>query len=419
MSNNLHRVQNIFIADGTALPVNDAATTAVTVGKIGIYGGDMKALNPSGADTITTQPYIYIVEGKADGTLKRSMKIDGANVINYTAKKYEPAKRKVSYIGYSRLAATGLIEVNPLTEYQFSIVFKNDKWLYSERPEVLRVSFVTSATPSQLTIANQITAAINNSAYKSQITAVTVGDGTGAYGLTGATNYGVEIWALDVNQNASTTYTPNQVYFTVHVNDNIGFGTTTTTGNVQQFTYGSGTYNEVFTIENYDYQYEGVLNKRLWPIPVLDYSSNAALITSSSVGVTSNGTTGQDTVTFSGSVAGILTGGDKVSIDGILYEIKYMISNTVAVLTTPLLTTNATGVVLVRVKYDMINIEFNDAINTPTGVVAVANKSIVIAVPAIAAGGAYTSNSQSGVDVKAILDAWMLSTPRAFGSITI
>lgn len=419
MSNNLHRVQNIFIADGTALPANDSLIAAVTPGKIGVYGWDMTALNPAGGDTISTQPYIYIVQGMPDGTVKRSMKIDGTSVINYTAKKYAAPARKVSFIGYNRLTTTGSIEVNPSTEYQFSIIFKNDKWLYSERPEALRVSFFTGAAPTQSTIADQTVSAINNGNYKKQIVAVKVGNGTGAYGLTGATNFGVEIWALDVPQNYDTTYTSNQVYFTVHVNDATGFGTTTTGGNLQQFSKGSGTYDQVFTMENYDLQYEGVLNRVQWPIPTQMITATAALITSSSVGVTSNGTTGQDTVTFSASVAGIITNGDRISVDGNLYEVKYMISNTVAVLTTPLLTTNATGVVLVRVKYDIINIEFNDSINTPTGVVAVANKSVVIAVPAITAGGAYTTNSQSGIDVKAILDAWMASTPKAFPVITI
>lgn len=423
MSNNLHKAQNIFIADGTALPANNADTTAITAGKIGIYGQDMLALNPAGGDTITTQPYIYIMEAKTDsngvGYLKRSPRIDGANVINYTAKKYAASKREVWAIGHNRATAVGTIEVNNSTDYTFTIRFKNDKHLYSERPEVLNVTFTSAAAATQLSIATQIAASINNSSYKTEIKAVVVGDGTGVYGLTGATDYGVEIWGLDVNQNLSTTYTQNIVYFAVFVNDATGFGTTSTCTQIQAFTPGVGTYNEVYAIENFDLAYEGAINRRQWPIPSYDYSSVAAYITSSAIVPTSAGTTGEDTVTFSATVAAMLAAGDKVSIDAVLYEIKYFISTTVAVLTTPLLSTNATGAVLVRVKYDLINIEFNDAINTPTGVVAIANKSVVIAVPAITAGGAYTTQSQSGTDVKAILDAWMASTPRAFANITI
>lgn len=423
MSNNLHRVQNIFISDGSALPSNDAAITAVVAGQIGIYGVDMKALNPAGADTISTQPAIYIVEGKTDSNgnsyLKRSMKIDGAAVTKYEGKSYQAAKREVWAIGYNRATSAGNIEVNSDTEYQFSIVFKNYKWLYSERQEVLRVNFTSAVTATQLSIATQIASSINNSAYKTQISAKVVGDGTGAYGLTGASNYGVEIWALDVNQNFNTTYTLNQVYFSVQVNDATGFGTSTECAQIQAFDPGNGTYNQVYVTENFDYQYEGVLNRTTWPIPVLDYAASSTLISSANIAETSDTTTGEDKVTFSASVAAKLKAGDKVNLDGVNYEIKYFISNTVAILTTVATTTNATGDVKLRVKYDLITIEFNDAVNTPTGVVAVANKSVVIAVPALDSGDAYNGLSLAGTDVKAILDTWMASTPRAFANISI
>ena len=78
-----------------------------------------------------------------------------------------------------------------------------------------------------------------------------------------------------------------------------------------------------------------------------------------------------------------------------------------------------TSAAKVRYKYDTIAIEFNDAINTPTGVVAVANKSVVISVPAINAAGAYNSLSTAGTNLKAVLDGWMTTTPRAFANISI
>lgn len=422
MSNNLHRVQNIFISDGSALPANDAAITAVVDGQIGIFGRDMKALNPAGGDTITTQPSIYIVQGKTDtnGTfyVKKSMKIDGGSVLRYEGASYAAAKREVWSIGYSRATATGSIVVNNDTAYQFSIVFKNYKWLYSERQETLRVNFTSAVSATQLTIATQITSAINNSAYKSQIKAVTVGNGTGAYGLTGATNYGVEIWALDVNQMLNTTYTLNQVYFQVAVNDATGFETTQC-AQIQAFDPGVGTYNQVYNMENKDFQYEGVLNRTTWPIPVLDYSASSTLIPSVAIAETANTTIGSDLVTFSLTVAAKLAAGDKVSIDGVAYEIKYFIDSTHAVLTTVATTTNATGAVLLKVKYDLVTIEFNDAINGPTGTVAVANKSVVIAVPALDSGDAYDGVSAAGQDVMDILNAWMASTPLALANISI
>lgn len=430
MSNNSKGVQSVFISDGTAFPVNDAVISGLTAGKIGIYGQDMKALDPAGnADTITTQPYIYIVESKTDsngvGYLKRSDRIDGTNVTGYTAKKYAAEKREVWSIGYNRGATTnmgtivagGSIEVNPSTDYKYTIRFKNDKQLYSERNEELNVLFTSSSTATQLSIATQTASTINNSAYRTQIKAVVVGDGSAAYGLTGATNYGVEIWGLDIPLNLNTTYTHNQVYFSVHVLDASGFGTSTTCVKIQAMDPGNGTYAQVYQMENFDLGTEGALNRRLWPIPSFDYSASSTYLTSSTIGVTSNATTNYDIVTFSGSVAAILSGGDKVSIDGVLYEIKYFVSATVAVLTTPLLSTNVAGVALVRVKYDLINIEYTDTVSTPTGVVAVAKKSVVIAVPAINNGGAYTTKSAGEQDAVDVLDYWMASTPRAFAAI--
>jgi len=422
MSNNTNRVQQIFISDGTALPANNADTTSLTAGKIGIYGQDMLALNPAGGDTITTQPYIYIMESKTDsngvGYLKRTGRIDGANIISYTAKKYAAEKRSVWSIGHSRLTGVGTIEVNNDTDYKFAIRFKNDKQLYSERPEVLSVLFTSSSTATQLSIATQITSAINNSAYRGQIKAVTVGDSTGVYGLTGATNYGVEIWGLDVPLNLSTTYTHNQVYFSVSVLDASGFGTTSTCTEIQAMDPGNGTYAQVYQMENFDLGTEGVLNRRQWPIPSFDYSASSTYL-SGTTGLTATIVLNSDLVVFSGAVAGILSAGDKVTIDSVNYEIKYLTSATDAVLTTPITTPSGAGKTsLVRVKYDLINIEYNDAINTPTGVVAIANKSVVIAVPAIDNGGAYSSKSAAEQDVIDILDAWMATTPRAFAAIT-
>jgi ribosome-associated protein YbcJ (S4-like RNA binding protein) len=421
--NNLHKVRNIFISDGTALPANNSAITACTTGKIGIYGSDWTALDPAGNDNITTQPSIFIVESKTDSNgvsyTKKSTKINGSSVITYKGSSYKPSQREVWSIGYNRKSASGSIEVAPDVDYNFIIRFKNDKGLYSERPEAPSFHFQSSPTATQLSIATQTANTINNSSFKSQITAIVVGNGTGVYGVTGATDYGVEIWSKDVNQFQNTTYTPNKVYFSTHVNDASGFGTSTTCTQIQAFSYGNGTYDEVYTIENFEFGTEGVVNRRLWPIPVLDYSSTSNFILSAAIVPTVTGTSGEDRVTFSASVAAILREGEKVELGGVNYEIKYFVSSTVAVLTSVLTSALSTAAVKVRYKYDLVVIEYNDSINTPTGVSVISNKSVILAFPAINTNGAYTTLSSTGTDVKAILDAWMTSTPRAFANISI
>ena len=424
--NNLHSVRNIFISNGGALPANNAAITAVTSGQVAVIGADMTALNPAGGDTITTQPSIFLVEGKtgvADGVdyAKRSFKIGGTNVASYKAESYVPAQREVWAIGYSRKTAAGLIEVNNDTNYHFTIRFKNDKFLYSQRPEVLNVNFQSHATTNtQLSLATTIAASINNSSFKVELIAVVVGNGTGVYGLTAASAWGVEITGRDVNQFASSTYTPNKVYFSCHVDDSSGFGTTTTCTQIQAFSYGSGTYDQISTLEAKYAAYEGVTNRRLWPVPSIDPSASSTLILSAAIGVNVSATISEDVVTFASTVAAIVRPGEKVEINSVNYEIKYFISATVAVLTTTVTGSfGAADVCKLRLKYDTINIDVVDSIVTPTGVVASANKQVIIAVPAINAGGAYNTLSTAGTNLKALLDGWMATTPLAPANISI
>ena len=422
--NNLQRVQNIFISNGSATPAGGSAITSVTPGVIGVYGTGMTALTAGNTvSTSTNTGAVYMVEGKTDASgtsyVKRSSKIDGMSIISYQAESYAPAQRQVWSIGYSRAAAAGLIEVNNDVNYNFTIRFKNDKWLYSERPELLNINFQSSSTATQLSIATQIASAINNSAYKKQVVAIVVGDGTGVYGVTGASNYGVEITAKDVDQFFNSTYTPNKVYFSVQVNDATGFGTSTTCTEIQAFDPGVGTYDQVYMLENKCFGYEGVANRRQWPIPVLDYSASSSYVLSAAITPTVTGTIAEDKVTFSATVAAILRAGEKVELGGVNYEIKYFISSTVAILTSPLVAGLVAAAAKVRFQYDMVTIEYNDAINTPTGVVAVANKSAVIAMPAIDAAGAYNSTSAIGTAILAILNPWMASTAKAPANVSI
>ena len=422
--NNLQRVQNIFISNGSATPAGGSAITSVTPGVIGVYGTGMTALTAGNTvSTSTNTGAIYIVEGKTDASgtsyVKRSSKIDGMSILSYQAESYAPAQRQVWSIGYSRATSTGLIEVNNDVNYNFSIRFKNDKWLYSERPELLNINFQSSSTATQLSIATQVANSINNSAYKKQVVAIVVGDGTGVYGVTGASNFGIEITAKDVDQFFNSTYTPNKVYFSVQVNDATGFGTSTTCTEIQAFDPGVGTYDQVYMLENKCFGYEGVANRRQWPIPVLDYSASSSYVLSAAIVPTVTGTIGEDKVTFSATVAAILRAGEKVELGGVNYEIKYFISSTVAVLTSVLVAGLVAAAAKVRYQYDLITVEYNDAINTPTGVVAVANKSAVIAMPAIDAGGAYSSTSAIGTSILAILNPWMISTAKAPANVSL
>ncbi len=434
------KVSEIFIGAGAALSANDTSLPAIAV-QTGIVGSDMLTLNPAGGDTVSTQPTIYVVNKLANGDFKRSLKIEGPSVIGFKGLSYSPARRNVWGIGYHRasvavqsptlaaIAAGGSIVVANSTEYNFTIRFKNDKQFYSERPEVLSIQFISSATATQSNIADQIVTKLNASAFGSsvsgikEIIAVKIGDGTGAYGLTGATNFGVEITGLVINQFQSSTYTEELVYFSVHVDDASGFGATTVQ-EVSTMDLGNGTYNQVYNKENFFFGYEGVLNRTLWPVPTLAYLSLAAGYQSGAFTLTAATTIGEDEVTFSASIATQLFAGQSITLDAVTYEIKYVKSATVVVLTSAATTTNATGAVTAKAFYDVINITVRDfTIQDGAGVGQFSQKSIFIATPAIIAGGTgntvMTTASAEGQDLMDILNGWMATTPLAPAAIAI
>jgi hypothetical protein len=445
---NTINVNEIFIGNGAALDANNTNIAAITK-QVAIVGSDMTTLNPAGGDTITTQPVIYMVNKLANGDLKRSFPLRGTSITSYKAEHYAPARRCVASIGYQRgsivdgttVAAGGSIEVNNSTIYSFTVRFKWDKQFYSERPEILRGTFTSSAAATQLSVATQIAAAINSSPFGSQpagikvIKAVVIGDGTGVSGLTGATNYGVEMWSLDVNQFQNTTYNPLYVYFSAQVDDASGFGTTTTTSLVQTMDPGMGTYNQIYTKENYNYQFEGVLNRTKFPIPALAYLSSSTFVTSGNVAAAATTPTGNVTAVINEDVVTVATAttglrpGEVIDINGVQYEIKYILSATKFVITVPA-TASYGPAANIKVKY-LYNVFTITTSDVTTGAGAnmgmFANKSVMIATPSIDAAAAdpfdrtldAADTSAECLDLLDILNAWMTSTPLAPANPTL
>lgn len=429
----IHKVTNIFVGDGSAL---EADVNTLTAGKLGLFGQN-QAILASAYSAGGASESITVSKTFADGTFKKSMAINGRSVQSARAERYKPAAREVWAVGHNRLGSVnaGTIEVNNSTEYTMTIRFKNDKSLYSERPETLRIQFISSATATQLSIATQIAAAINNGGFKTVITAVVIGDGTGVLGLTGATDYGVEIYANDINQFQSSTYKENRVYFSCFVDDSTGFGTTTTCAQIQANSYGEGTYNFVYNKENFEYQYEGLSNRKLWPAQTVEFgvsatgylSANVAAAATSPTGNVSAVAVGDDTLTFATSTAGF-RGGEIITVNGVQYEILYIISSTV-VRIKDLATAVYAGGAAVKVKYfyNLIVITFAD--NTFTSgadVQALATKAIYIATPAIDTGAAdpfdttgdAADTSTEGLSLLSKLNTWLASTPAAPATLT-
>jgi len=442
----MSKVSEIFIGAGAALSANNTALPSIAV-QTGIVGSNMLTLDPAGNDTITTEPTIYIVNKLANGDFKRSFPIKGTSVTGYKGEHYVPARRNVWGIGYQRgsivdgvtTAASGSIEVNNSSIYEFTLRFKNDKQFYSERPEILSVTFTSSASASQSNIADQIVSAINGSAFGSavsgvkEIVAVKVGDGTGAFGLTAATNFGVEITGLVINQFQNTSYKEELVYFSVFANSASGAGLTTVT-EIQSVKFGTGTYNQVYNMENFFLGFEGVLNRRLWPVPTQAYLSSATYTTSGNVAAAATTQTGNvsatialDLVTVATATTG-LRPGEIIDIDGTQYEIKYIRSSTTFVTTAVQAATYSGANIKVKYLYNILNINLTDmTIQDGAGVGQLSKKNIYIATPSIDAAAAdpfdrtldSADTSAECLDLLDILDTWMASTPGAFAAVTL
>lgn len=409
----LHKVTNILIGDGTASPAAGSQVTTANIasGDIAVIKNNM--LTAGAALTIADTEKIYIGQGTADTAtpIKLSMPIVGRGIKSFTAASYTPATREVWAIGVNRSNTNaGTITAANSTEYKYSVTLKADRNLYAERNKRFSFSFVTDASATQSEIADTIVSQINaQGGLKDLVTAVKVADGTGAYGLTGATDYGVEVWSKTQTQ-FNTSYFEDRVSFSVHVDDATGFGSATTCAQIQAMTYGSGTYRQVYNMENFAYQYEGVVNRTKWPIPTLTYSSSSSTFTSSNIsGVTGNVTTvsGEDVLTVVTSTAA-LRAGELIDVDGVNYEIKYIMSSTKAVLTEAASASyGAAANLKVKYAYDLINIEFSNPHSSDgANVVMDSQQQVVLAIPAIDSAAAYNSQSTQLIDMLAVLNSY-------------
>lgn len=414
--------KQIFIGDANSMNANTTSAGALTT-QLNIVAESMTVIT---SPTITTSPNLYVVNKYANGEYKYSNPIAGLNVISFKAESYKPATKCVWALGYNRSSTTGLIEVNTDTDYEFSIKFKNDKLFFSERGEYFRGTFHSTTSDTESTIATTITNLINNSAFGSQpsgikvVKAAKVGNGTGAYGLTGATHYGVEIWGLDINQFTATSYSNKLVSFTVGVNDSIGFGPTTTCVQIQGTSFGTGTYDQVYNTERECSFNEGRLNARSFPIPSYTFLvSSAGTLSGTLAAFVISTTSGLDVATFDNPASTELPAGSVIVADStataVVYTIKYWIDSTHAVLTEAASSTLATKEVAGYAWYDIFNIVVRDTVTTPgANIGAFSKKVIMIASPAINTGATsmLTQGTQSAL-VKSTLNTWMATTPLA------
>lgn len=420
-----HRVQNLVVSADTAIVAGalDVNTTNISTQGTLAFAGQNNLTLAAGttiSDSETLSIWNYIT---ANASLRRTMSIPGRKITKYTAIAYQPAKRKVVAIGYNRKTLAGSIPVAASTDYTFTVHVASDKQTYSERNLNFTLNFLSSASATQSTIATQVVNAINgptgsNSYLPDLLTAVKVGDGTGAYGLTGATNYGVEVTGNLLTQ-AVGSYAIETPNFDIECNSLTGWGQgyVPTTINAQDD--GSGTYQQMYNLENFLLGQEGQMNRTLWPTPTQNFTvSSTANLSAAVVGTGNVGTTsGSDVITFA-TTNNMMNPGDLITLDAVNYEIKYLISTTSAVLTSACGATAAAATLKKRGFYSQIVIEFtNPNLIDGAGVNQDNKQSVVIAVPSWTTGSVFTLTSTAAASILALLNPYMNSL--GFASATL
>ena len=409
----IQKLKEVYVHTAAALDADDTVYNVLT-SQVAIVGGDMKALNPAGGDTISTQPEIAVVNKFTDGTFKRSFGVKGTSLSNFKGESYAPAQRNVWAIGYNRKTLAGALTVAASTEYEFSVRFKNDKSYFSERNETLRINFISAAGATQETIADQIVASVNSSGHGSSVSgmktivAVKVDDGGG--------NFGAELVGLDIDQFFTTSYEEKQVYFSVHADNSTGFGLTPAT-EVQALSKGTGTYNQVYSAEN---KASGKLNRTLWPVPETELLSSAAGSVSGALTATGSITATEDVLTLSGAEAGV-GAGSIITVGGESFEIKYAVSATVYIVNSLALATHAAAALTATAFYDVFNIAATDStVQDGSGSVTTSTKTLKIFSLAIDAGaGDMVTASAGSQDLMDILNGWMATTPLAPAAVVV
>lgn len=422
----LHKVSNIMIGDGSAMPAANLALTVANIadGDLAVIKDDMTTAGPG--LTVSDSQKIWIAAGTSETAgqgrpIRLSIPIEGKKITGYLAKSYTAPKREVWVIGYNRKTLAGSITVTNSVDYDFSITFRKDSGAYAERNLRIGKTITSDSTATQLEIAAAITNAINNDATLTKyVTARLVGNGTirsvvaasgttpAIYSGTGATAYGVEIFSKELTQ-FSTSYFEDRVSFEVNIDDASGFGSASTCTQIQAMEYGTGTYRQVYNMENFMYQYEGVLNRTEFPIPTLNYESSNTFYDSAAITQTATYTTNHDAFDISASQTAIVAG-DKVVIGTVNAEILYIMdTGTEAVLVDTHTAAGGTGFKK-RMQYDLITIEFEKDNLTP-GANALTNsqQTVTLAIPAIASAGAYNAQSAQLADMLGVLNPYLNS----------
>lgn len=263
-----NRTYRIIVAGTTATLLADATKAtldAAPAGQIGFFNGVSNATVVAG-DDIQDHPSFYILRKGANGTVKTSFTIEGANVTKYEGQSYTAEAQKVVTVDLAANQAAIVMG----GQIELAIVFKDsydsDILPYRQYKKVYTVASESVADASPTAFASRLAALIN--ADKSvEVTASAAGtvititaktqlvlDRSGQY--PNQVDYDVFSQGIYVNDNGQKIYEDASVI------------TTTTPIN-----FGSGTDRQMRIWEDRQQGYLGKLNRIKFPADVLEYDA--------------------------------------------------------------------------------------------------------------------------------------------------
>lgn len=263
-----NRTYRIIVAGTTETLLADAAKAtldAAPAGQIGFFNGVSNATVAAG-DDIQDHPSFYILRKGANGTVKTSFTIEGANVTKYEGQSFAAEAQKVVTVDLSANQAATIVG----GQIELAIVFKDsydsDILPYRQYKKVYTVAAENATEATAAVFATRLAALIN--ADKAvEVTASAAGnivtitakaqltlDRTGQY--PNQVDFDAFSQGIYVNENAQKIYEDASVI------------TTTTAIN-----FGSGTDRQMRIWEDRQQGYLGHLNRIKFPVDVLEYDA--------------------------------------------------------------------------------------------------------------------------------------------------
>lgn len=266
LSNRTYRIIVAAASPTTLLADATKATLdAAPAGQIGFFNGLSNAVVAPG-DTITQHPSFYILRKGANGAIKTSFTIEGANVTKYEGQSFLAEAQKVVTVDLSANQACVVVG----GQIELSIVFKEsydtDILPYRQYKKVYTVASESATEASPAVFATRLANLITNDR-SVEVTASAAGnvvtitakaqltlDRTGQY--PNQVDFDAFAQGIYVNENAQKIYEDATVI-------------TTTT----PVAFGSGTDRQMRIWEDRQQGYLGKLNRIKFPVDVLEYDA--------------------------------------------------------------------------------------------------------------------------------------------------